>query len=124
MFTDLRVWLRRSVSCAGSGVVLGGYKEEHETKTVRIQCTDCWRRVDVEPITPETRTDLRVDGAPVQVNRKQIVLHERGSSLGTQTQTKSVKTAPDPRSRQIGHGRLEDRRWCQSWQWWQSCEDG
>ena len=71
------------MKCKGSGIVLGGWRKELEGETVRVMCTDCWRKVDAVPIAPEPRTDLRKDGALVWVSRKQIVDHEAGNKCLT-----------------------------------------
>ena len=65
--------------CQGSGFVMGGYIEAHRTTTIKVTCVTCWRQVDAAPIEPEWRTDLRMDGQPVEVTRKKIVEHEFGN---------------------------------------------
>ncbi len=66
--------------CRYSGTILGGYIEEHRDTTIDIMCIKCWRMVKAEPIPPEWRTDLRIDGAPVEVLCKQVVVHAFGTA--------------------------------------------
>lgn len=66
--------------CPGSGFVTGGYVEAHRDTTIESTCTHCWRRVEAVPIEPEWRTDLRIDGEPVEVTRKRVIEHEFGSA--------------------------------------------
>jgi len=65
--------------CRGSGIILGGYRDELADLSFKTRCVECWRMVDEVPVEPEPRTDLRTDGSVVMVNRKQIVDHEFGS---------------------------------------------
>jgi hypothetical protein len=62
--------------CHGSGFTIGGYREEYREDVIQVTCTKCWLRVPAQPISSEWRTDLRTDGLPVEVLRKQIVDHE------------------------------------------------
>jgi len=68
------------MKCRGSGWIGGGYRKDLEGETFKITCSYCWRQIDVVPIAPEPRTDLRKDGSVVMVVRKQMVDHEFGSA--------------------------------------------
>ena len=67
--------------CEGSGVVLGGYRKDLKHDTFETTCIHCWKQIDVEPIDPEPRTDLRIDGSLVMVIRKRMIDHEFGNVL-------------------------------------------
>jgi len=71
--------MKSNEKCRGSGLIFGGYRDDLEGETLRIRCTNCWRKVDVIPIAPEVRTDLRKDRSPVTIIRKQVVDHKFGS---------------------------------------------
>ena len=66
--------------CRYSGTVLGGYIEEHRDTWIQVRCIKCWRLVEAAPVEPEWRTDLRIDGKPVEVLRKRVLDHEFGTA--------------------------------------------
>jgi len=59
---------------------LGGYIEAHRSTTIQITCIKCWRRVAAVAIAPEWRTDLRIDGEPVEVLVKRVEEHPFGTA--------------------------------------------
>jgi hypothetical protein len=66
--------------CRYSGTVLGGYIEAHRSTTIQVTCIKCWRRVVAAPIPPEWRTNLRIDGQPMEVLCKRVQDHPFGTA--------------------------------------------